>query len=319
MDFSRYTITENDSGRRLDRVLRKLLPSLPLSAVYKLLRRGAIRLDGKKAEPATPCPLFSVIEVERRIAKEGLKAPQAVGTSNASPRPAKDSKAEGFIKKITLLETPDLLFLNKPQGIAVHGDSSLCSLLPLCEGEAASLSFRAGPLHRLDKNTTGLIAFSKTLEGARWFSKAMRERKIHKLYAGILETRGKALRGGLWTDALEIAGKGDKTMETQVFSVASASGFALAVFSLKTGRKRQIRRQAAMRGMPLLGDAQFGGSRHSGGYFLHAGLMAFPQERLEGVPSQLEAPFPDRFLQAAESIFGKGALDGIFQKVYSSI
>ena len=324
VDFSRCAITENDCGRRLDRVLRRLLPGIPLSAIYRLLRKGAIRLDGKKALPGAICRLNSVIEIESRIAGGELK-PRAEGKADKAARgmPARgESEASAFIKKITVLETPDILFLNKPQGVATHGEGSLSSMLPRPAGEAASLSFRAGPLHRLDKNTTGIIAFSKTLIGARWFSGSIKKRKITKLYAGILETNGKALAPCLWTDEGDAScAKGAKRMETCVCPVAAAKGLALAVFSLRTGRKRQIRRQAAMRGMPLLGDAQFGGSRCGGGYFLHAGLMAFPEERLEGLPPLIEAPFPERFSQASRALFGEGAgaLADIFRMVYASV
>lgn len=109
-------------------------------------------------------------------------------------------------------------------------------------------------------------------------------------------------------------------METRFFPFAFSESLALAVFSLSTGRKHQIRKQAAMRSMPLLGDTLYGGSRHSGGYFLHAGFMAFPEERLEGLSECLEAPFPERFLHAADAFFGKSKkhLADMFRRVYTS-
>ena len=302
MEYARFTITENDCGRRLDRVLRRLLPAVPLSAIYKMLRKGQIRLDGKKAHPAALCQLSSIIEIDSRAA---IIPPKDVNLPNKNIEG--DSRSIS-IEEITVLETPDLLFLNKPQGIAVHGERSLCSTLPKMQAEAASLSFKAGPLHRLDKGTSGIIAFSKTLKGARWFSEAMRERRIVKLYAGILEMRGKALKGGLWLDEGDANGSG-KAMETRVIPIASAKGLTLAAFSLHTGRKRQIRRQAAARGMPLLGDARYGASSYGGGYFLHAGLMAFPKERLEGLAPMLEAPPPTRFELAAHDFFGISLAD----------
>ena len=100
-------------------------------------------------------------------------------------------------------------------------------------------------------------------------------------------------------------------METQVIPIACAKGLTLAAFSLRTGRKRQIRRQAAARGMPLLGDVRYGASSFEGGYFLHAGLMAFPKGRLEDVPKLLEAPFPSRFELFCSDFFGISLADAL--------
>ncbi len=308
MEFARYKITENDCGRRLDRVLRKFLPGLPLSAIYKMLRKGSIRLDGKKAPPAFICPLFSTVEIDSRL------APLAWQGRNKDDDFDK-SKNEAFIKGVTVLETPDLLFLNKPAGIATHGEHSLCSFLP--RSADSSLSFRRAALHRLDKGTTGLLAFSKTLEGARWFSKAIAEKEILKLYAAIVETRGKSLRQELWQDEDDEGSK--KPIEAKVFPIANSSGLALAAFLLLTGKKHQIRRQLALRGMALLGDTRYGGSRHKGGYLLHARLMAFPKNRLTGLPECIKAPFPKRFASVASAFFGEERLEGAIDQVFSLI
>ena len=314
MDYARFTVSKDDCGRRLDRILRRLLPDVPLGYIYKMLRKGQIRLDGKKAQGSALCPLSSIIEIDSRVA---INPAKDVNLLRMNAKEEARPGASILIEEIAVLESRDLLFLNKPQGIAVHGERSLCSMLPIPEAEAASLSFKAGPLHRLDAGTTGLIAFSKTLKGARWFSESLRERRIVKLYAGILETRGGSLKGGHWTDSEDASARGlGKAMETQVLPIASSKGLTLAAFSLGTGRKHQIRRQAAARGMPLLGDARYGGSRYAGGYFLHAGLLAFPEERLEGLPAQIEAPPPPRFERAASSFFGI-SLEDIFGRAYN--
>ena len=314
MEYTRFTVTKDDSGRRLDRVLRRLLPAVPLSAIYKMLRKGQIRLDGKKAQGSALCQLSSIIEIDSRAA---TIPPKDVNLQKSYIKEGFCSFGAPLIEEITVFESADLLFLNKPQGIAVHGEGSLCSMLIPTEAEAASLSFKAGPLHRLDAGTTGLIAFSKTLKGARWFSEAMRERRLGKLYAGILETRGDSPKSGLWIDEEKIGARGSgKAMETQVIPIASAKGLTLAAFSLRTGRKRQIRRQAAARGMPLLGDERYGGSRCKGGYFLHASVLAFPKERLEGLPKLIEAPFPTRFELFCRDFFGISLAD-TFRSAYN--
>ena len=299
MEFIRYEIHENDADRRIDRILRRFLPGLPLSAVYRLIRKGGVRLNGARVQPGTLCPAGSVLEIDRRQAGMHTKdsRPDAAPPENPDSRTAEAEKR--FAGRI-LLKTKDLFFLNKPAGIAVHGADSLCTYIPHYM-QAESLSFRSGALHRLDKNTTGILAFSRTLEGARWFSRNIQEKTIGKFYAGILESRGKNLTEG----------------KTDVIPVAASRNRILALFRIHTGRKHQIRRQASARGFPLAGDTRYGGSPQEGGYFLHAVRMVFPEQRPEGLPEVLSAPFPVRFIREADRLFGKNILADLFCTPYT--
>ena len=182
MDFRSYTITKDDSGRRIDRVVRRFLPELSLSAVYKLLRKGLIRVDEKRISPD-----FHVEEGSSLSLADFLFVPQRLPVS--SPK----SAASVAIPVEIILETQDLLFVNKPAGIPVHGEGGLDRLIPASERAERSLSFRSGPLHRLDSGTTGIIAFSRSLEGARWFSDAIHEHRMEKYYLGI---RARPFRSG---------------------------------------------------------------------------------------------------------------------------
>lgn len=322
MEFIRYEIHENDADRRIDRILRRVLPGLPLSAIYRLIRKGGVRLNGARVQPGTLCPDGSVLEIDRRQAGMHTKDSRDAAAPPENPDNRTAEAEKRFAERI-LLETKDLFFLNKPAGTAVHGADSLCAYIPHYM-QAESLSFRSGALHRLDKNTTGILAFSRTLEGARWFSRNIQEKTIGKFYAGILESRGKTLTEGTWLDAPPAAaanrqspGGAAKGMETDVIPVAASRNRILALFRIHTGRKHQIRRQAAARGFPLAGDTRYGGSPQEGGYFLHAVRMVFPEQRPEGLPEVLSAPFPERFIREADRLFGKNILADLFCTPYT--
>lgn len=306
MDFRSYTITKDDSGRRIDRVVRRFLPELSLSAVYKLLRKGLIRVDEKRISPD-----FHVEEGSSLSLAAFLFSPQD-GPAAEPQVPPNSAPSAAPLSVDIVLETPDLLFVNKPAGIPVHGEGGLDSLIPSSERAERSLSFRTGPLHRLDSGTTGLIAFSRSLEGARWFSEAIRAHRTEKYYLGI--ARGRLDREQEWQDAAD-DGKPMITFAAPVARSKSAFGdFTLVRYRIVTGRKHQIRIQSARNGHPLAGDRRYDGhsgsgiSGFSGSYFLHAWQLRFPEDRLPSLPDCLVAPLPAAFRTMIAKLFGPDAL-----------
>ena len=202
-----------------------------------------------------------------------------------------------------LLKTTDLLIVNKPAGIPVHGEHSIDTLLsdataqlsadiPPSTSSAShplrSLSFKSGPLHRLDKNTTGVLCFSQTLAGAQWFSQCLREKTVGKYYLGVV-------RGNLQTQLITVEDESGKTI-TQCYSLSYNRGIdaSLILFKLITGKKHQIRKHSANAGHPLVGDRKYRGGnplptcKH---YLLHAWRLYFPASRPADMPALIEAPF----------------------------
>jgi 23S rRNA pseudouridine955/2504/2580 synthase len=202
------TAADDDDGRRLDRILRKALRDMPLSAIHRLLRKGAVRLDGNVAEAA--CRVhsgqtlaidfgFSAQVCEDRITKVSKRKPAA-----SFQDAARQTKAVMQNKPVLeiLFEGAGLIILNKAAGLAVHGRDSLEDLVLsyLLPKQPFSLSFRPGPLHRLDRPSSGIIAFSTTLEGARLFSSMMKERMIKRKYLALVE--GSIVKEEIWKDEL---------------------------------------------------------------------------------------------------------------------
>jgi 23S rRNA pseudouridine955/2504/2580 synthase len=310
-----------DEGRRLDRVLRKALPQLPLSRIHRLLREGRIRVDGCRAAPGDRVRSGQLI----RVPAEGSGPAALSGAFPAEP----EARGRGVLGKDLdiVFESPDLLALNKPAGLAVHGPRSLDTLVRayLAHRLPPSLSFSPGPLHRLDKPTSGIVVFSVSLAGARFFSALLREHSLVKRYLAVVE--GSVINSGVWEDELirdrdlrktlppesaEAGGKGEgKAARTRFKPLGRDGGLTLLELEPETGRTHQIRAQAAFHGHPLAGDRKYG-SRvkpgvpgHDGGgisFLLHAwrleprrpaGKNAAQEDPL--LPPLLEAPVPGYF------------------------
>jgi 23S rRNA pseudouridine955/2504/2580 synthase len=295
-------VEEDDADRRLDRVLRRALPELPLSALHRMLRRRLVLADGRPAGPADKLRAGTFITLP-------AYAPYA-GTGEAAP------EAGGL--PAVLFEGAGILVLNKPPGIAVHGGGDtlerrarayLAGRLP------PSLSFRPGPLHRLDKPTSGAIVFAARRDAAAAFSALLREGKIRKRYLAILE--GRLTTGAVWEDTLvrnktkraTLITAAGKTALTRVFPLRHAetnkTALTLAALETGTGRTHQIRAQAAGRGHPLWGDVKYGGGRGPGlrGFFLHAAEIELPPEGLDEAPRVFSAPLPETFAALARDLF----------------
>jgi 23S rRNA pseudouridine955/2504/2580 synthase len=313
------TAAADDDGRRLDRILRKALPDMPLSAIHSLLRKGRVLVDGVPAAG------------ELRVRSGAVIQLPVYGGELRTAAPVKQPSPPNLGLDV-LWENANFLALNKRAGMAVHGpDRFSCrrsppadSLETLARSYLApklppSLSFRSGPLHRLDKPSSGLIVFSKSLEGARIFSALLRERRVRKTYLALLE--GILDRDEIWEDALArdrkrgksfpVPGGGAQTGEdaprealTRARPLARTAGFTLARLEIDTGRTHQIRAQAAARGLPLAGDRKYGGSPHKGGFLLHAYSLELPGDAPGGLPQRLEAPLPDYFRKRIAALFG---------------
>jgi 23S rRNA pseudouridine955/2504/2580 synthase len=238
-------------------------------------------------------------------------------------------------------EGAGLLALNKKAGVQVHGRakgqnsvdeqvrSYLAGKLP------ESLSFKSGPLHRLDKPASGILVFSTSLEGARVFSALLRARRLRKRYLALAD--GTVEGPELWEEMLVrdtgrkktlVAEKteagngriaGAKAAKTRVFPLAVKGNYSLILLEIETGRTHQIRAQAAFHGHPLAGDRKYGGSSLAGGLLLHALSLEFPPKPEENFPesagpawdalwgTKLQADVPGAFLTQIRRIFGKSA------------
>ena len=300
MERKEWTLGADDAGRRLDRILRRLLAENSQGAVLSALRKGLVRLNGKKAQASdltSRGDLLSVASFLLAPIPEAPFAPSQKGKQGQKGPPCPYP---------VVFENEHLIFIDKPSGISVHDGPD--SIAKVFSGRANdSLSFVSAPLHRLDKGTSGLLAVSKSAEGARWFCQKIKEHEIKKYYWGIV--LGRLAAQEEWTDELEINGakKAARTIAAPLKSGAyNGKEITLVQFQIFTGRKRQIREQSAMRGHPILGDKAYGGGVIGGragdggheknaGFYLRSMRMEFPKNDL-GLPPAIDASEPQDFL-----------------------
>ena len=289
---------ENDKGRRLDRILRKALPDYPLPLIHKYLRLGLVMVNGNRGEAQDRVDSGAKIEIP--------------SFKTAHYKKNSGEKASHFNSPPDIIwENCGLLAVNKPAGLAVHGPNSLDVMVRsfLAGKLPQSLSFKPGPLHRLDKPSSGIVIFSASLEGARLFSSLLQDRKVKKAYLAIVN--GTAENEEIWQDCLVRNSDRRKTYTsceafgkeavTKITPLAADGRHSLIRAEIITGRTHQIRAQAAAHGYPLLGDVKYGAASgkkqrtnkngQKADFFLHAWKMEF-------LEYSIEAPLPSAFTKA---------------------
>jgi len=279
----------DDVGRRLDRIVRAIYPELPLSAVYRLLRDGDVRVAGRRVDGSYRVQAGDVLEL--RVKENAPTAPsgrlESEAPRQAAPREERNDEAARAFKRLILTEGPDLCIVNKPRGLLSHGPGGLDELARqyYAERVAASLAFAPAPLHRLDRNTSGALVVSASQEGAVTFSAALREGRIGKTYLALLT--GSLREPATWEDTLLRDPKartsriveGGMSARARMIPLLTGRGLTLSIIELDTGRTHQIRAQAAARGHPLAGDTKYGAKPSpDGAYLLHAVRLIVPQE-----------------------------------------
>lgn len=304
MDFRRLIAGKDDDKRRLDRILRIYLQDKSLGEIYKLIRKGLIKVNDKKIKPEIHINEGDIICIADFLFEQ----------KTVTPLTDEESSLNSHDSLNIVFENEHLLIIDKPYGRSVHGsenetnsglDREVIHYLqkakkPLKE----SLSFRPGPLHRLDKNTSGLLVFSKSLEGAHWFTEHIKDHSIQKKYYGLAE--GKIEKEEKWEDKISDSKTSVKGFHTVIQNemgltaqtIAKPVGYGklrdmpvtLVEYAIKTGRKHQIRIQSSLHGHPLAGDSAYGGSKNKAlkrEYYLQAYSLSFPENML-GLPSEIK-------------------------------
>ena len=323
---------QDDYGRRIDRVLRKFLPSVPLGALYGALRKKDIRINGRKTSPEYKIRPGDDISVSGHFARKwGISGDPGGSGVAGGAAPVRSSSSGGPLPVLphVLIETSDLLVLDKPAGLLVHGPDSLEDAVRdyLAPKLPPSLSFSPGPLHRLDRNTSGIVFFGKSIRGARVFTELLKTGRIFKQYLALLE--GILETEAVWSDRMvrneksRISSAGEaggdihrgKPASLRVEPIATGRGLSLVRFTLHTGRTHQIRAQASARALPLAGDIKYGGRRSEYNrsnnpgkppYLLHAHLVRpgdAEAARELGIESVAAEP-SDYFLEILAELFG---------------
>ena len=316
--MQKITVSSNEAGQRLDKLLGKYLSNAPMSFVYKMLRKKNIKLNGKKAQGNEKLTKGDQVEV---FLSDDTWQKFAGAPGAEKQLPADLARAmESSIRLSVIYEDPDILILNKPSGMlsqkAAPSDLSLneymiAYLLKKGDLKLAELAtFRPSVCNRLDRNTSGLIAAGKSLVGLQTLSEMFKLRELHKYYLclveGILDEE-KYIKGYLAKDKKSnkvTIYKQEKEnalpIETRYFPLENNGKRTLLKVELITGRAHQIRAHLASEGHSVVGDPKYGKTEKKlSGQLLHSFQMEFPE--LTGVLSYLSgkiftAPVPEIFL-----------------------
>lgn len=304
-----FPVPAGDAGQRLDRYLRRVLPEVPLSRIFRLLRKGSVRVDGRKAKPDDRLVEGSTIAVEVPLEELRQAPPSAPGTG-------------GLRSKVGILyEDDELLVIDKPAGMAVHPGTGTPSGTTLIERVQRELGtspsvFQPALAHRLDRGTSGVVVVAKTRPMLLDLQKQIQSKSATKEYMALVEGIPDRPHGVV-TERLQRVDSRDHGAKSMV--VRDGSGVeaethwrirrklgkhALLEVRILSGRLHQIRAHLASIGHPIAGDDRYGSAGSLGlkRPFLHASRLGL---RLWGREVFFEAPLPSDLESALSRLTGK--------------
>jgi 23S rRNA pseudouridine955/2504/2580 synthase len=251
-------VEQDEAGIRLDRWFRRHFPQLTHGQLQKMLRTGQIRVSGKRAETSTRLEAGQDIRVPPQV----VESPQ-IETTKKSERDAND------LKKLILFEDEDVMVLNKPAGLAVQGGTGLReSIDDMLHALSDQKNGRPKLVHRLDRDTSGVLLVAKTVFAASRLAESFRHRDTQKIYWGITLGIPKPEKGRIEValvkrgESMMVATKKDDDAKSAVtvyqnMERALSQAAFVALWPI-TGRTHQLRVHMEYIGTPLLGDKVYG-------------------------------------------------------------
>ena len=288
-------------GERLDIFVARRVPELSRSHAHRLIEEGLVTVDGRQLKPA-----------------EHLAAGANVSVTLPPPAPAPGLVAEN-IPVTVIFQDFDLMVVDKPAGLTVHPApghptgtlvNALLAIAPDLKGISGTL--RPGIVHRLDKDTSGLIIIAKNDRAMRALQRQLKDREVHKTYLALVHGVPKPPQGVIEAPVgrhpknrkkmAVVAGGRESQTRYRVREEIAGGRYALLEVEPVTGRTHQIRVHMAALGHPIVADAVYGKrSEVLGRQFLHAWKLAFAMP-LGGREVEFESPLPLDLREALEAL-----------------
>ena len=328
------TIDEDGAGQRLDNYLMRHLKGVPKTHVYRIIRSGEVRVNKGRASADTRLNAGDVVRLPPvRISERVAEKAQAMAEHVASHAPAKEFAV--------LFEDDCLLAINKPAGVAVHGGSGVSfgviEQLRMARPQAKFLEL----VHRLDRETSGILLVAKKRSALKHLQDQFRERETGKTYLAMVvgqwpankKVLDKPLHKYLLPDGerrvkvvakddpdgmpsltlVKVRAAGGVAPSTPPVPVSSGLGYSLLEVTIKTGRTHQIRVHLASEGLPIVGDDKYGDFEFNKGLartnsvtplkrmFLHAWRLQY-NHPATGKRMELLADLPAELTQFARQV-----------------
>lgn len=320
------TVSRNDAGQRAERYLRRRLPALSLDRLQSLFRRKEIKIARKPIQRNHPLQDGDLIQVY------GLR-PEDVSAGHGGDSGAGGSVPTAARERVLgipiLHEDADLLVLDKPAGLAVHPGTGIAEGESVIEKARAYLAgdrdpgelFQPSLVHRLDKDTSGVLVIAKTGGALRKLTEALRNGGFHKRYLALVEGEPEPAEGEISgklqrVDSRSGGAKAEVSQEdgkwsvTRYRTVKHFGKFSLLGVIIETGRMHQIRAHLSSRGHALVGDPRYGSFERNRTYrkslglkrtFLHAADLEIDSGR---GALRFHAPLPKDLSAVLERIPG---------------
>ena len=296
------TVAPEDAEIRLDRWFKRHFPDLGHGRLEKLLRTGQVRLDGKRAGAS-----------DRVAPGQRVRVPPLPQVAPKPQRamPRLRPSDEKFLRGLVLYQDDDIIVIDKPAGLAVQGGTGTTRHLDgLLDGLRLGAKERPRLVHRLDKDTSGVLVLARSAAVAAKLGEAFRSKAVRKVYWALVVGAPKPRSGKIDQRLAKLPGKdgervapdeeeGERALTYYRTVAFAAERFAWLALEPVTGRTHQLRVHCVTLGTPILGDGKYGGTAsHPTGLpqtlqrhlHLHARAIALP--RAKGGTLVVTAPLP---------------------------
>ena len=303
MNVQQITVETEEEGVRLDRWFRRRFPDLTHMRLEKLLRTGQVRVDGARAKSSARLVAGQVV----RIPPLG-EAPERPHFEK--PKQAASTDDAQMLRDAVLYEDEDVLVLNKPSGLATQGGTGTKRHLDGMLDVFARKGERPKLVHRLDRDTSGVLVLARRTSIAAALTEAFRDRNVRKIYWALVIGHPPAGHGRI---DLALGKRGTRGSEKVVpdprglqastrFRVIQRKGeIAWLALEPESGRTHQLRVHCAALDMPILGDGKYGGRKvfvDGAGEGMHLHSRFISMIHPTGGRIEAQAPLPAHMLQS---------------------
>lgn len=284
-----YKISGDDDGCRVDRIVKRLCNGIGYARLQKIFRVGKIKVNSKKVAPDLRVQVGDVVSIYEVTRSEDQPKTEEFNENQRQ-------SLQASLNKMIIFENDNLLAINKPAGLSVQ----LGSKLNFCVETLLKAKYEKFFLvHRLDKDTTGVLLVAKTQKSARELTKLFREDQIRKTYWALVDGKinkpetisnylAKSFVSG--EEIMAVASEGQKAI-TKYSPLQRVGYFTLLELKPETGRKHQLRVHCATSlNAPILGDRKYNKNCLHKNLFLHAKQIEIPSLKLT-----ITAPLPEHF------------------------